>query len=464
MTRSATKIIKIKSETNRLKLTDKAACGLKPRSRVYAVWDDIVPNLHILVQPTGNKGFYVRKNSKKRKLGEVGIITVDEARKAARLALAEGIEPSRHIGKSLETAFSEYLKNKKLSKGFESNLNQCKRVFSKLLKKPITSISKQDIANSISSARKCSGDPMADSTKDSALNVLSSVFSYQIAIEAIDDNPVKNIKKRIPKLKLHKRTNRLSNAEDLSKFTQWYFQFDGITASNLPTGISYKNTLDFKLTRLTGLFLLLTGCRISEALNLRKEDIKLDNGTDTNGKIKPFTLTFRETKNGTDLTLQMTNHLFLVAEEAMKLSNNDNPYVFRANNTSEGTMYSRIERSLAKIQINGEPLNPHDLRRTTAYLMAFSGIPEPDIAIVLNHHSGSMTERYIGELTDRTFGILSRYHHYLNTLMHINREGYRITGLAIFTRSQTSPADIQPLREIEEESQLQELIQDNYYS
>ncbi|SFR54944.1 site-specific integrase [Thiomicrospira sp. ALE5] len=464
MTRSATKIIKIKSETNRIKLTDKAACGLKPRSRVYAVWDDIVPNLHILVQPTGNKGFYVRKNSKKRKLGEVGIITVDEARKAARLALAEGIEPSRHIGKSLETAFDEYLKNKKLSKGFGSNLNQCKRVFSKLLQKPITSISKQDIANAISSAKKCNGGPMADSTKDSALNVLSSVFSYQIAIEAIDDNPVKNIKKRIPKLKIHKRTNRLSNTEELSAFTQWYFQFEGITASNLPTGISYKNILDFKLTRLAGLFLLLTGCRISEALNLRKEDIKTDNGTDTNGNTKPFTLTFRETKNGTDLTLQMPTHLFLVIQEAMTLSSADNPFVFRANNTSEGSMYSRIERSLAKIQINSEPLNPHDLRRTAAYLMAFAGIPEPDIAVVLNHHSGSMTERYIGELTDRTFGILGRYHSYLNRLIYLDDDQYRHYGLALYTGSSSDSTETVPLKEIYNKEHMKEIDTRHYYS
>jgi hypothetical protein len=271
MTTHAATITKLKQPTLRTKLTDSYVRGLLPRKKVFAVKDSEVKQLSVLIQTTGSKAYYIQQGQKKRKIESTAVMSIAEARHQCSRLLAVGLEANKLSGKTLATAFDEYLASRAFSKGFESNLNQCKRIYRKLLKKPLETVSKDDVVNGILTARKASGSPLADSTKDSALNVLSSVFSYQLALETITINPVKNVKKRIPRLAINKRSNRLSTAQDFASFIEW-FRF-GLVAGS---GVSHQNVKDFELIKLTALFLLLTGCRVGEAVDLRKEDFFLN--------------------------------------------------------------------------------------------------------------------------------------------------------------------------------------------
>ena len=459
-TKTLQNITSIQARTQRFKLTELAIENLKPRAKIYNVWDSEVKNLHVRVQVSGSKAYYVKKNKKTRKLGDVGVITVAQARQEATQALAEGVEASRHVGKSLSSAFHEYMQSREFSSGFESNVNQCKRVFSKLLEKPVTAITKIEIVNAIEKAKKASGQPYSDSTIDSILNVLSSVFTYQIALDAIEDNPCKNLKKRLPKLNINKRSHKLMDSSELAEFVKWFRQYDGVSVQNLPTGVSIKNVSEFQLIGLLGSFLLMTGCRISEALKLKKEDVVKDVKRAVNGKLIPYSLTFRDTKNGSDLTLYMPAHLYGVVVQSIEKTG-DSPYVFRFKDVNEGAMYGRFERSLSKVVVRGVGLNPHDLRRTAAYLMAMAGIAEPDIGIILNHNTGSMTHRYIGDQSIKSMKILSKYHEFLDGKIYYLEEELKASGLAVFSKSSKYPVNWSVVEE--DDGGLDEYEVEEYY-
>lgn len=417
-----------------VKLTDAYVADLRPGSSVITIKDTEVKNLRVFVQVSGSKAYYVQYGQDRRKIADTNQLSVKQARLEAVKLLSVGLDRHRLSGKTLATAFTEYFKSRDFSRGFESNLKQAKRIFSKLLPQPIESISKEDISNCVITAKRVDGKPFADATKDSALNVLSSVFTYQIALEAIEDNPVRNVKKRLPKLELNKRHARMSNQQELSAFLEWCNS--GITAG---TGVSPTNVRDFELTQLTVKFLLLTGCRVGEAIALRKEDFWLNTErlTDDSGSLQLRTVTFLNTKNGKDHTLQVTRTLNSILELALQLTTDNNPYIFRveARNkiTTEKSMYSRIERNLKKLTIDNQPLKPHDLRRTFAYLATRAGLNEDEVSLILNHTKGSMTERYKGELVELTHGILQRYESYLHPLLTITDSEYQYKGLGLLT-------------------------------
>lgn len=440
----------------RFKITEAFAESLQSRVKVFNVYDSEVTNLFIRVQVSGSKAYYVKHNKNMRKLGDVGVMTIKQARDSARKSLVNGIEEVARLSKTLGQAFDEYQSHKKLSKGFISNLNQAKRIFQSYLSLPLSGLSKQAVAHTIKTTRKLNGEPYADSTLDSVINVLSSVYSLQIALEVTGDNPCRFIRKGLRKLQINKRDFRLETPEEFSMLYDWYCQYDDVDFRKLPTGLSIANIKDFKLTRLAVVFMLLTGCRVSEAVNLRKGDVNYEY---RRGFID---LTFRETKNGRDHTLLMPKHLYLVVEQAKGLTTSD--YIFRQPNQKEGAAYSVIERSLAKLVIRGKAVRPHDLRRTCAYQASLAGLTEAQVAVILNHSKGSITERYIGERTEQTFEILSKYHDRLNGLVYTDRDGYRHYGLSLFTNSKSAPLHIVPLKEIEHKEHVNNLQIEDYYS
>lgn len=453
----------IKISVGKVRLTDLHINTLPPREKTYVVKDAEVKQLRVIVQPTGSKSFYVQYGQKKRKVGDVNSMSVQSARLKAIQLLAVGLDRNRLAGKTLRVAFDEYLSSREFSKGFESNLNQAKRIFSRLLNRSIQAVSKDDIASAIVSARKANGEALAGSTKDSALNVLSSVFTYQIALEAMEGNPVKNVKARIPKLIINKRANRLSDEKEFGLFVDW---FEGGLSKG--SGVSVQNVKDFDLIKLAVLFLVLTGARIGEVIGLRKEDFWMNSegDVDSDGGRKMRTVTFRQTKNGRDHSLQLTNHANAVLMRALKLTSSTNPYIFRCEARGEyitdSAMYSRVEKSLRKIEIKGHKLRPHDLRRTFAFMATKAGLSKDEIGVVLNHSTGSITERYQGELTEMTFDILKRYEDYLNRFITKRDSEFLYSGLGLISGSRAG-TEKQLLSEVEEWLQTQSYGYDDFY-
>ena len=90
----------------RVVLTERVIRSLKPapKGKRYSRWDAIVPGLDVQVTDTGHKSFGLTKrypknpkNPTRRKLGDVGAITLDQARPKARgwlELIGKGIDPA----------------------------------------------------------------------------------------------------------------------------------------------------------------------------------------------------------------------------------------------------------------------------------------------------------------------------------------------------------------------------------
>ena len=126
-------------------------------------------------------------------------------------------------------------------------------------------------------------------------------------------------------------------------------------------------------------FLYLTGCRKSELLKLNWEDVDLDTAF----------LTFRNTKNGTDHTIQMHDQLHKVL---MKMSEkNSEGYVFPFG--SRDTLNRRMNR-LKKLCPFASNRAIHQIRHTTATHLVEADVPIRAIQGLLNHSDIRTTTRY----------------------------------------------------------------------
>jgi integrase len=133
-------------------------------------------------------------------------------------------------------------------------------------------------------------------------------------------------------------------------------------------------------------FLLLTGTRKSEALNLAWRDVDLNRRT----------LLFRDTKNGKDHTLPIADHLLGILTERRK-DRGTRAYVFE---TDRGRVSNLRYFQDDVNEATGLWITPHDLRRTFLSIGA-DFLPELVLKRLVNHvNSANVTEGYIIKAVD----------------------------------------------------------------
>lgn len=124
-------------------------------------------------------------------------------------------------------------------------------------------------------------------------------------------------------------------------------------------------------------FLLLTGCRSAEARKLRQEDVNFHR----------WTITFKNTKNGLDHTLPLTETLKDII-------------LNRLSQTEDGRLFPLFDPKAITKHIkraSGLHISPHDLRRTFAGIAEAAGIGSTMKKDLLNHLSGrDVTDDYTG--------------------------------------------------------------------
>jgi integrase len=134
------------------------------------------------------------------------------------------------------------------------------------------------------------------------------------------------------------------------------------------------------------MLLLLTGLRRSEGYSLYWKDVDL----------KGRTLTARDTKNGKDHTMPLSDYLCEMLKRRQVDKMND--FVFPSM-TSETGHLVEPKKAVASISIAaGFKINPHDLRRTFMSVAAHLGISETLIKRLVNHSISDVTGGYIFDI------------------------------------------------------------------
>jgi integrase len=156
-----------------------------------------------------------------------------------------------------------------------------------------------------------------------------------------------------------------------------------IEASQLSVWVNAVNSLCTPLARDLLLLQIQTGLRDSEAKGLLWEDVDFEN--------RLFTV--RNTKNGSDLTIPLSNQLYGLLLER-KNTATSGIYVF-PNKSHTGPVSSIRKQKDKVIGATGIQFTHHCLRRTFASLLNKElGVDIPTISILLNHTPQGVTQKH----------------------------------------------------------------------
>lgn len=337
-----------------------------------------IAGLAIGVTSGGVKTYMVSKRLKsgsprKIKLGRHSEISLKMARSRAKNVLAklsDGVDPNQQEKEkkgqqiTLREMLEVYISNKDLKqrtiKDYRAALRE---TWSDYLDRPIG-----DITESIVQDRNTSRGKSSKARTANAMRVLRAVFNYAAAEYKKEglykDNPVTTLSERRTWHKVARRKTFI-NREDLQSW--WYA----------------VQELEF-MPRRYFTFLLLTGVRASEAMNLRWEDL--------NFRSKTFHI--RDPKNReADVVLPLSDHLVSVMKPKKSKG-----LVF------SGITEDKIRRYREKIDAQcGVKFTSHDLRRTFLTIGDGLGIGMLTVKRLANHKTqeSDVTSGYIISTTNR---------------------------------------------------------------
>jgi integrase len=321
-----------------------------------------VPGLYLRVRASGSRTFIIQwrqgQFQRRATIGKVGVLSLDEARKAARKALVgidEGNDPlavrakSRADGKLIfETVAREYLdfRAKDMKPG---SLDQCQRhllkYFKSLHRLAIGKIDRATIAVELRAIAKKSGPVQADRAR----STVSAMIGWCVGEGILEANPVVG-------------TNKQSKAKSRDRV---------LTDNELVAVWTAAPASDFgRIVKL----LMLTGQRRDEIAALRRTEIVDD----------VLALPAERTKNSRPHDVPLSPQALAVLDDHPERVGRE--YIFGDGEGGFSGFSKAKERLDDACGVAGWTL--HDLRRTMATRMADLGVQPHVIEAILNHVSG----------------------------------------------------------------------------
>jgi integrase len=302
--------------------------------------------------------------------------------KAASAVVREIVPPT------LAEAWGEFRRTKKLKPttlvGYDYRL---KKAFPDWLQRPITSITKDQIQARHADLTLNAGP----ATANLSMKVLRSVLNFSIArYENADGEPLlkQNPVKRLSLTGWNREKPRETYIHH-SQMRDWYEAIQQVDS----TARDYL------------LFILFTGCRKSEAANLKWRDVNMS----------LCQAVFRETKNHRDHTIPISRFLMSILKrrrDADVSSGRTCTYVFHGRSDRPYSFNEAVKIAVRRITLfkqqerldfgaidetEAKPLKftLHDLRRTFATTAATIGVDYNSIKRLLNHTFVDVTSKYI---------------------------------------------------------------------
>jgi integrase len=338
-------------------------------------WDTELKGFGCRVSASSKTYFVMKRiNGKQSRisLGRHGVIKTDKARDEGINTLAQindGVDVNREKAKTrvrgitLEQVYEEYLGTRPQMKSHtirvDKSLLKCH--LSDWKNKPIQDIARDMVAKRHTKIAQTSGKV----TANNAMRFVRRVYNFALSASdgELPPNPVQRLSDSRQWFKVERRQTVLKEHE----LFRWYAAVQGL---DNPTIRDYL------------LVLLFTGLRKNEALKMTWKNV------DMTGKSFAIPIT----KSGKPHSLPMSDILFGIFEERLRLREND--YVFPSVNGKIGHLVEPKRQVEIVKEKTGISFCLHDLRRTFASI-AESIVSYSALKRLLNHTDKDVTQGYI---------------------------------------------------------------------
>ena len=352
----------------RKRLTDAGIARLRPEPREYTVWDTRVRGLGVRVRPSGTRTYiYYPKSAtgtRKVSLGPVTLRGIEDVRRSC-LAMAATVE-TRETVQDKPPRFREFVAGPWHCACYDRCKPSTQRVMRSALKRqllPAFGAVRLDRISRIMVVRWFDAySRTAPGGANRVLDILRQILNHAAACGHIATNPARTIRRN-----RRAKLTRFLSREEIQRLHR-------VLDRHAERSESARQQAD--IIRL----LLLTGCRKSEIVRLRWQEVDGDRLNLADGKTGPRQVY---------LNAQARD----IIERRMERA--DGPWLFpSASNPAHprgdglALWYTvRREAGIADVRL-------HDLRHTVATHAVMHDVPLPVVARLLGHRRPSMTLRY----------------------------------------------------------------------
>ncbi len=336
------------------------------------LWDESLPGFGVRVSPQGDKTFFVmfRVNGQRRRLtlGKYPVITIADARRAARKALgqvAAGHDPAGErpqppakaylVGQLIEDYLERYARPRKRSWREDERLLR-RDVQPRWEDRPAGEIKRGDV-RALLETILARGAPIAANRTRA---VIGKMFAWAVDQDLLDSNPCTGLKRVAPE----QRRDRVLTEKEIH-LLWWALEAEDP---------SIRDAMRL---------LLLTAQRSSEVKGIRQEQIQGD----------LWTVPSSITKNKRTHLVPLSRQVLAVLDERRAAGT---PLLIESPRRqgeplSEGALSHAAVRLSRKL---GFSFSPHDLRRTAGTYLPSLGVQRFVVSRILNHTDSSVTGVY----------------------------------------------------------------------
>jgi integrase len=384
-----------------IKLTKSAVDSLEPRDKPWIMYDSELKGFGVRIGRSGRKAWVVEYrpgaggrgvSTKRLKLADTAVLTVDEARKAARMVLAkarlgEDLADQRERDRAMPTVeeFSvDFLAKHVKAKRKPRTLKTYQDHFDRLINPSLGSLKIHHLTPEVITEMHLKiGRENGRGIANRALISLSSMYGWAIKQRKLTTNPVSSVE-RFPE----SFQERFLSQEEIAAVgaaliegetvgIPWDIDEEKPTAKHIQKKGRFTRVAPEAAAAIR--LLILTGCRVGEILGLRWDEVDLQRGL----------IFLPDSKTGKK-TVILSSYAMMVLAELPRIS----PYVIpgRDPNLPRENIRKPWRAVLRRSGI--KHCRVHDLRHTNASIAVGMGIGLPIIGKLLGHLSTETTKRY----------------------------------------------------------------------